>query len=173
MASYPGASVDAARPFGEGEQPVSSLRTAPLPARLQPPDDTFFTGREHEGERWDESWKRVLTGERRGWLVGGEAGIGKTTPIGHLAARAQADAALVVYGRCDEDVGIPYQPWIEALSALIAAVPDRTIAAHVAGRGGRLARLVPELAARTGVQAPEASDGRPSAMRCSEPSATS
>ena len=67
--------------------------------------------------------------------------------------------ATVVYGRCDEDLGIPYQPWIEALTQLVAQAPEPVLAAHVADRGGHLARLVPELAKRVAVDVPAAGDG--------------
>ena len=62
----------------------------------------------------------------------------------------------VVYGRCDEDLGIPYQPWIEALTQLVAQVPEPVLVEHVAERGGHLARLVPELARRVAVEVPTA-----------------
>ena len=32
--------------------------------------------------------------------------------------------AVVLYGRCDEDLGIPYQPWAEVLAHLVAHAPD-------------------------------------------------
>jgi serine/threonine protein kinase/tetratricopeptide (TPR) repeat protein len=137
----------------------ASLSPAPpLPARLRPSNEAVFTGRAAERASWDDTWKRVLTGERRGWLVGGEAGMGKTSLIGHLAARALDDDAHVIYGRCDEDVGVPYQPWIESLTSLIEDLPDQVVAAHVDARGGRLARLVPALAVRSGVSVPESGD---------------
>jgi serine/threonine protein kinase len=129
-----------------------------LPARLRLADDSVFAGRIEERSRWDEAWKRVVAGERRAWMVAGEAGIGKTTLIGNLATRAHNDGAWVAYGRCDEDLGVPYQPWIEALSSIVVHAPDDAIAAHVAARGGGLARLVPELAARARAAVPVASD---------------
>ena len=131
---------------------------APLPARLQPSENSVFAGRSAEQARWDDTWKRVVTGERRVWVVGGEAGIGKTTLIGHLASRALDDGAWIAYGRCDEDIGVPYQPWIEALSSLVSLAPQHLIAAHVAARGGSLARLVPELRERAATSALVASD---------------
>ena len=38
----------------------------------------------------------------------------------------------MLYGRCDEDLGVPYQPWIEALSMLVAHAPDDLVADHTA-----------------------------------------
>ncbi|MDP9334984.1 MAG: AAA family ATPase, partial [Actinomycetota bacterium] len=71
---------------------------------------------------------------------------------------AHGDGGVVLYGRCDEDLGVPYQPWIEALSPLVAHAPANLIAAHVSARGGELARLVPGLAERADVSVPVASD---------------
>ena len=54
----------------------------------------------------------------------------------------------MLYGRCDEDLGIPYQPWAEVLTHLVAHGPDAVLAAHVDARGKELARLAPDLAGR-------------------------
>ncbi len=91
-------------------------------------------------------------------LLGGEPGIGKTTLASRFAAGVYEDGATVVYGRCDEDLGIPYQPWIEVLRQLVAAAPDALLAAHVADRGAHLARLVPDLARRVGTDVLPATD---------------
>ena len=65
----------------------------------------------------------------------------------------------MLYGRCDEDLGIPYQPWAEAITHLVAHAPDEMLAAHVARRGGELARLVPELVGRMPMPPFSSSDG--------------
>ena len=53
---------------------------------------------------------------------------------------------MVLYGRCDEDLGIPYQPWIEALTGLRSCTRrEPVLAAHVDGSGRSITRrLVPE-----------------------------
>ncbi len=53
-------------------------------------------------------------------LLAGEPGIGKTTLAARFAADVYEQGGAVVYGRSDEDLGIPYQPWIEALTQLIS-----------------------------------------------------
>ena len=65
----------------------------------------------------------------------------------------------MLYGRCDEDLGIPYQPWSEAISHLVTHLPETLLADHVAARGGELARLVPDLANRVPVPPSSSSDG--------------
>jgi class 3 adenylate cyclase/tetratricopeptide (TPR) repeat protein len=130
----------------------------PLPARLTPQSRSVFTGRTTELARLADAWKEAGAARRRVSVLGGEAGIGKTTLVSHFAAQAHADGAVVLYGRCDEDVGVPYQPWIEALETLIAHAPDDLLSDHVEARGGELARLVPLLSNGTDVAAPPTSD---------------
>ena len=48
-------------------------------------------------------------------FVAGEAGIGKTRLAAELARAVHGEGALVLYGRCDEGLAVPYQPWVEAL----------------------------------------------------------
>jgi tetratricopeptide (TPR) repeat protein len=92
-------------------------------------------------------------------LVSGDPGIGKTSLSAGFARDAFEDGAVVLYGRCDEDLGIPYQPWAEALTHLVAHAPDDLLAAHVQARGGELARLAPDLATRTQLPTSSSSDG--------------
>ena len=51
----------------------------------------------------------------------------------------------MLYGRCDEDLGVPYQPWAQALGHLVKEAPQPILDAHVERFGGDLARLVPAL----------------------------
>ena len=78
-------------------------------------------------------------------LISGEAGIGKTRLCAHLALDARAESATVLYGRCDEDLGVPYQPWGQALGYLVKEAPQKVLDAHVERHGGDLARLAPAL----------------------------
>src|SRR6185369_2625244 len=58
------------------------------------------------------------------------------------------DGGIVLFGGCDEDVGLPFRPFVEALRHYVTHAPDAVLAAHVAAHRGELARLVPELARR-------------------------
>jgi class 3 adenylate cyclase len=140
----------------------------PLPPRLVAAQAGIFVGRVSEYECLDRAWKAVdggADGEIGIMLVSGEPGVGKTTLSARFAADVHDQGAVVVYGRCDEDLGIPYRPWVEALSLLVAWLPDEVLAAHVADRGGSIARLVPGLAQRLGSGVPEAGDGDADAQR--------
>ncbi len=120
----------------------------PLPRRVAAAASSVFVGRADERDRLDTALQAVVTGERRVVMISGEPGIGKTS-LSVASAGAWFDAgAVVLYGRCDEDLGIPYQAWAELLVHLVRHAPEEMLAEHVDVRGSVLARLAPELARR-------------------------
>jgi len=120
----------------------------PFPARLGSGIDEGFFGRSAEAELLGRAVKDASAGTRRAVLIAGEPGIGKTRLMAE-AARAAHDAGVtVLYGRCDEDLGVPYQPFAEAIGSYVEFGPASVIDAHVERRGGELGRLVPELERR-------------------------
>lgn len=133
-----------------GWEPAPTTATVPLPARLAAPHPGGFVGRTPEREAIDCALAAAWRGERHIVLVAGEPGIGKTRLSAEVAAAAHAQGATVLYGRCDQDLGIPYQPWGQALGHLVAHLADDRLSAHVDRHGGDLARLVPELGRRIG-----------------------
>jgi class 3 adenylate cyclase len=107
-----------------------------------------FVGRLGEIDVLMGLWQLAVEGSLRTALLAGEPGIGKTRLAAELAHRAHAEGAVVLFGRCDEDLGVPFQPFSEALRAYVQACPSGELATQ-AGRGaGELARLVPELGER-------------------------
>jgi class 3 adenylate cyclase len=121
----------------------------PLPAALVPPVDAVFVGRERELDRLHAAWKEATTGTRRAVLIGGEPGVGKTRLAAEFAEHVSGDG-VVLYGRCDEDLGMPYQPFAEVLRAAVASHTDEDLAERVGRNAASLARLVPELRDRLG-----------------------
>ena len=85
-----------------------------LPAVLIGPGP--FVGRGDELERLLSAWQTALAGGVRPVLIAGEPGVGKTRLAGEWSQQAYAQGAAVLYGRCDEDLGAPYQPFAEALT---------------------------------------------------------
>jgi DNA-binding SARP family transcriptional activator/tetratricopeptide (TPR) repeat protein len=146
------------RPTAMPERPASELPL--MPPVLRSAVGELFVGRAAALETLMGAWKDAEAGNRRVVLIAGEPGIGKTRLAAELASAALERGAVVLYGRCDEDLGVPYQPWIEALSTLVAHAPGDVLADAVALRGSELARLVPELAHRIGTQSPARSSDR-------------
>ncbi|HUQ51715.1 MAG TPA: AAA family ATPase, partial [Gammaproteobacteria bacterium] len=88
-----------------------------------------------------------------------EPGIGKTTLARSLAQRAHADGATVLFGRCDEDIGVPYQPFVEALGGYISAATEEALRIIDQRSLSELSRLLPEVISTVpGVVEPQATD---------------
>jgi class 3 adenylate cyclase len=135
-----------------------------LPERLRELPATAYVGRTSERERLAELWGHARAGSLRLALICGEAGVGKTRLSTHLALEAHAEGATVLYGRCDEDLGVPYQPWVQALGHLVDELPQPVLDGHVERFGGDLARLVPALRDRVG-ELPPARESDPETER--------
>lgn len=73
-------------------------------------------------------------------MLSGEPGIGKSRLSAEVARAAHADGAVVLFGRCDEEALIPYQPFAEAVRSYLSAVPA---AAPFAAGLERLSGAVP------------------------------
>lgn len=130
----------------------------PLASGLVPASGAVFVGRSVPLALADTVWKSVQAGNRRTLLIGGEAGVGKTTLLSRIAARCHDDGGAVLYGRCDEELRLPYRPWVESLSGLVRRLPREVVAAHVAERQGDLAAMLPELAGRVEVSPNRSTD---------------
>jgi hypothetical protein len=107
-------------------------------------------GREAPVAELEAAWAAAQAGERRVVVVAGDPGIGKTTVAAELALRAHAGGGTVLYGRWDEDGLAPYQAMREALGSYAAACPRPLLRTDVAGHADELARLLPDVATRTG-----------------------
>jgi predicted ATPase/class 3 adenylate cyclase len=125
-------------------EPAVGAGTA-LPERLRELPATAYVGRVAERERLAELWGQTRNGSLRLALISGEAGVGKTRLSAQLALDAHLEGATVLYGRCDEDLGVPYQPWVQAVNHLVKEAPQRVLDVHVERFGGDAARLIPAL----------------------------
>ncbi|HET6509651.1 MAG TPA: AAA family ATPase [Baekduia sp.] len=120
----------------------------PLPVRLEVARPEHFVGRAEERRRLEPLVARAAHGGRQVILLGGEPGIGKSRLARELAVAAHARGSTVLQGRCDEDLRMPYQPFVEALSHLVDHAADAVLERHVEEHGGELCRLVPALGRR-------------------------
>jgi class 3 adenylate cyclase/tetratricopeptide (TPR) repeat protein len=130
----------------------------PLPSLLSVVSP-IFVGREEQTEALLQLWKQARTGQRRVAFLAGEPGVGKTRLAAEFATLVHEEGALVLAGRCDEDMGVPYQPFVEALRHFVDNMAPEGLPTGLDRYGGELARLVPELAGRVpGLPAPLRSD---------------
>lgn len=120
----------------------------PLPPRLAEEPFAGLVGRAAETQRLRELFAEAGSGERRLALLSGEPGIGKTSLAACMAAEAHAQGAVVLLGRCEEELAAPYGPWAEALTHLVGFAPGQVLRAHTERHGGELSRLVPGLRMR-------------------------
>ena len=97
--------------------PDEPIERPVLPAVLAGPGP--FVGRGRELARLFSAWQTTLAGGTNAVLIAGEPGVGKTRLSGEWSRQAYDQGALVIYGRCDEDLGAPYQPFAEALRSLV------------------------------------------------------
>ena len=137
---------DAGRPhraaIGVPVGPSADARRAcvPMARRCSP-------GAAGSARRSSRALSEVVDSGRRAAFVTGEPGIGKTRLVSEFARDAHADGTLVLAGRCDDDLSLPYQPFVEALEHLVAHAPAELLERHIAEYGESIARLVPALSA--------------------------
>jgi tetratricopeptide (TPR) repeat protein len=119
--------------------PVATVDTTALPAAMRHAGRTrsrprlaepLVVGREPEQELLRERLERAMAGAGSVVLLGGEAGIGKTTLASWLAWLAEERGCASLSGGCyDLSTTPPYGPWLELLTgwpdpALLPPVPD-------------------------------------------------
>ena len=122
---------------------------APLPQRLAIAPPTGMMGRVLETEQLVDSYRRAARGEGRQVVVlAGEPGEGKSALAAHAARLALDDGAAILYGGCDEDLRVPYQPFAEAITHYLSHASDSWLESYVRSRGAEFARLAPSLAGR-------------------------
>jgi tetratricopeptide (TPR) repeat protein len=117
-----------------------------LPRALHMSTGSLFAGRETELGRLRQIWTQMARGQRVAALVSGDAGIGKTRLAAEFARAVHGEGALVLYGRCDEGLAVPYQPFVEALRPYARAASPARLHDELGDLAPELGRLVPELA---------------------------
>lgn len=118
-----------------------------------------LVGRHAEVALLRERWAQAASGRPRVVLLVGEAGIGKSRLVAETAVAADRDGATVAVGHCDGQPLAPYQPVVEALTALVAATPDEVLAGAVRGPASAVVLLLPNLARLVTRPGPEPAAG--------------
>lgn len=120
----------------------------PFPTPLAVTERAPLVGRDDELRLARVAWTSASGGTSAIVLMAGEAGVGKSRLVRELAREVHGPGALVLHGRCDEDLAIPYRPFVECLSHLVAHLPDEVLAGVDPQGLAELARLVPAVARR-------------------------
>jgi class 3 adenylate cyclase len=131
----------------------------PLPSLVSDEGALPFVGREDGWAVLDKAWAAVRGGGRGLVLLAGEPGVGKTRLASEFARHVHAEGGVVLAGRCDDELGLAYQPFVEALRHCAANVRGGVLRRTLGPLGGELRRLRPELAAEVpGLPPPLAGD---------------
>jgi class 3 adenylate cyclase/tetratricopeptide (TPR) repeat protein len=83
-----------------------------------------FVGRAQEVEQLAQWLNDAVTGRPSVVLIQGEAGIGKTRLLHEVRSIAQRLQIEVCFGRCSEDLALPYLPFIESLLPELGKLTD-------------------------------------------------
>ena len=130
--------------------PVISQSRLPFPRVLDAVGALPFIGRAAEIAQLGAVFAETKRGQLSAILLVGEPGIGKTRLASQMARLAHDDGALVLYGRCDEQLGVPFQPFVEMLTSYF----EQTDRPRFGRNPEELARIAPVVAASAGSLAP-------------------
>ena len=93
------------------------------------PIPPVFVGRTRELGLLHDHLTAALAGHGSPVLIGGEAGIGKSSLIGKAIADAEQRGALVLQGSCFEpDRSLPYAPVLDLMRTFFALLPAEEVA---------------------------------------------
>jgi DNA-binding SARP family transcriptional activator/tetratricopeptide (TPR) repeat protein len=106
---------------------------------------TDFVGREAELRTLSRTFEDAASGACRVVLLEGEAGVGKTRLAATFAEHCQRSGAVALYGRCDSQNLVPYQPFVEALRRYLAGPSLESLREAIPGHLTELAIVLPEL----------------------------
>lgn len=129
------------------ERPPDPVPTVvALPEELSRRTQAGFTGREPELARLEAVWSSGGTGLRLVTLTG-ESGIGKTRLAAEFAARRAAEGTRVLFGGCDQFLGVAYQPFAEMMRSDLHGRTGEDLVDRAGPHAGELAHLLPDLTA--------------------------
>ena len=128
-------------------EPGGSSQQHIVPASIARISRRTLIGRRAEIDRitgWMEDADRAIAVV----LLAGEPGVGKTRLAAEVALSASGGDALVLFGRCDEGLGAPYQPFAEALGSYVDRQSSGVLKTLLDTNSSELTRLLPHLPER-------------------------
>ncbi len=118
----------------------------PLPLAWRTPAVHALVGRSTALATLERAWALAAGGAGQIVLLGGEVGAGKTRLASEFARAVHRAGGAVLLGTCDDDLALPYQPWVQAVDQLLAALDAASLSADLAGRLAPLGDLAVHLA---------------------------
>ena len=130
--------------------------TGPIPvAAPTVPSASGMVGRNDEMATLQDLWSQLQQGfsEQRGGrlqvvTLSGEPGIGKTRLIDEFSHTVAATGAMVLSGRCDRTMSLPYRPFAHMLEVCLSGPLDVEVDAELRRRAPALANVLPMIADR-------------------------
>lgn len=110
--------------------------------KLRIDNSTGFVGRASNLSRLSDLLDRARGGDQRFMFVGGEPGIGKTSLVQEFVSRAEVEDVVLV-GRCDEHVAVPYLPFVQAISDHLGSLDESKRSELIAPRLDHVTALIP------------------------------
>jgi predicted ATPase/DNA-binding CsgD family transcriptional regulator len=78
-------------------------------------------------------------------LISGDAGIGKSRLTAAITEQAEREQFTLLYGICfEEDIALPYGPWIYAIRQYLAQISPKQVEQILAQNAVEVIKLVPE-----------------------------
>ncbi|MGV0734780.1 AAA family ATPase [Mycobacterium syngnathidarum] len=127
---------------GHGSAAWTSDRV-PLPPEVAATAERVFVGRDQELTRLGDASREHNGGNVI--AVTGPPGVGKSLLTSRFAAQCAHSGQLVLFGRCDDGLGVAYQPFVEAIGRLVRGLPAEDVDRFFGRVAHDLARIVPDL----------------------------
>jgi DNA-binding SARP family transcriptional activator/tetratricopeptide (TPR) repeat protein len=123
----------------------SGAQSLPSPPRPSVRPALPLAGRDGELATLLGAWARAAGGESGLVVIAGEAGIGKTTLAGALAAEAGGGGATVLSTRCYEaERSLFLQPMVDAIAPVVAGMPAEAARALLGEHAPVMSALLPD-----------------------------
>jgi DNA-binding SARP family transcriptional activator len=122
-------------------------------------DATELIGRQREMTWLESDLVAARSGSMRTVLLGGEAGLGKSTLLAAFGrAQHQQGGNVVIYGGCTEGLAVPLEPFRSIVAGLVERAPVALLRQHCERCGGELSRIAPQLLTRLWAPVPLSGD---------------
>ncbi|HEV3233430.1 MAG TPA: AAA family ATPase [Candidatus Dormibacteraeota bacterium] len=107
-----------------------------------------FVGRSGDVAELMRAWEEARLGRTQMGFLAGDAGIGKTRLASEFARKVNEEGGLVLYGRSNEDILVPYQPFAEGLDHYVGTSSPMELRTQLGSTANILVRMVPRVGER-------------------------